>query len=107
MNAQWTKTEGDSDRIVQTDAMHGLGLGFLSNAPRALDTKAETIDIHAQLSYQGLFANAWYLENEGGTGAGAAQALSNSDIEKTKALTLSAGYKWDINATLKMNSTLR
>jgi len=103
LNAQWTKTEGDSDRIVQTDAMHGFGLDFLSNAPGALDTKAETIDLHAQLSYQGFSASAWYLENEGGTGAGAAQALSNSDNEKTKALTLNTGYKWEINSALNMN----
>jgi len=103
VNAQWTKTKGDSNRIVQTDAMHSFGLGFLSNAPGALDTKIETIDLHTQLSYQGFFASAWYLENEGGTGAGAAQALSNSDNEKTKSLTLNTGYKWDITPALNMN----
>ena len=102
LNAQWTKTDGDPDRIVQTDAMHGFGLGFLSNAPGALDTKSESLDIHAQLSYQGFYANAWYLENKGSTGAGAAQALSTSDIEKTKSITLSTGYKWDIDSALTM-----
>ena len=103
INAQWSKTKGDSNRTVQTDAMHGFGLDFLSNAPGALDTKIETIDLHTQLSYQGFFASAWYLENEGGTGAGAAQALSNGDIEKTEALTLNTGYKWDVTPTLKMD----
>lgn len=103
VNAQFSKTEGDKDRIVQTDAMHGFGLGFLSNAPGALDTKSETIDVHAQLSYEGFSASAWYLRNEGGTGAGAAQALSNSDIEKTKSLTLNSSYKWNINSVLNMN----
>lgn len=102
INAQWSKTKGDSSRVVQTDAMHGFGLGFLSNAPGALDTRSESIDLHAQLSYQGFFAKAWYLKNEGSTGAGAAQALSNSDIEETKSLTLSTGYEWNINSALNM-----
>lgn len=102
-NAQWSKTDGDSNRVVQTDAMHGFGLGFLSNAPGALDTKIESIDLHTQLSYQGFSASAWYLENKGGTGAGAAQALSNADIEKTKALTLNTSYQWDINSALNMD----
>lgn len=102
-NAQWSKTDGDSNRVVQTDAMHGFGLGFLSNAPGALDTKIESIDLHTQLSYQGFSASAWYLENKGGTGAGAAQALSNADIEKTKALTLNTSYQWDINPALNMD----
>lgn len=102
-NAQWSKTDGDSNRVVQTDAMHGFGLGFLSNAPGALDTKIESIDLHTQLSYQGFSASAWYLENKGGTGAGAAQALSNADIEKTKTLTLNTSYQWDINSALNMD----
>ena len=105
-NAQWSKTEGDSNRVVQTDAMHGLGLGFLSNAPGALDTKIESIDLHTQLSYQGFSASAWYLENKGGTGAGASQALSNADIEKTKALTLNTSYKWDVNSALNMDFSI-
>ena len=103
LNAQWSKTDGDEDRIVQTDAMHTIGLGFLSNAPSAFNTKLETIDIHAQLSYLGFYAKAWYLNNEGGTGAGAAQALSSRDIEKTDALTLSSGYKWDASENLTID----
>lgn len=105
-NAQWYKTKGDHNRIVQEDAMHSLGLGTISNAPGALDTRIETIDLHAQISYEGLYATAWYLKNDGGTGAGAAQALSNSDYEKTKALTLTSGYKWDINSDLNLDFTV-
>lgn len=93
-NAQWHDSKGDSSRIVETDAMHGFGLGALSIAPSSLDTELETIDIHAELAYKGFYAKAWYLKNDGGTGAGAAQALSNRDYEKTRGVTLSSGYQW-------------
>jgi len=93
-NAQWHDSKGDISRIVDTDAMHGFGLGFLSIAPASLDTELETLDIHAELAYKGFYAKAWYLKNDGGTGAGAAQALSNRDYEKTKGVTLSSGYQW-------------
>ena len=93
-NAQWHDSNGDSSRIVETDAMHGFGLGVISIAPASLDTELETLDIHAELAYKGFYAKAWYLNNDGGTGAGAAQALSNRDYEKTRDLTLSSGYEW-------------
>ena len=105
-NAQWSKTKGDQDRIVQTDAMHNFGLGDLSNAPGSLDTRLKTLDLHAQLAYGGFYANVWYLKNDGGTGAGAAQALSDSDNEKTKAITLTSGYKWDVTPDFKMDMSL-
>jgi len=94
LNAQWHDSEGDNSRIVNTDAMYGFGLGALSIAPASLDTELETIDIHAELTYEGFYAKAWYLKNDGGTGAGAAQALSNRDYEKTKGVTLTSGYQW-------------
>jgi len=93
-NAQWHDSKGDSSRIVETDAMYGFGLGVLSIAPASLDTELETLDIHTELAYKGFYAKAWYLKNNGGTGAGAAQALSNRDYEKTKGVTLSSGYQW-------------
>jgi outer membrane receptor for ferrienterochelin and colicins len=93
-NAQWHDSKGDRSRIVEADAMHGFGLGALSIAPASLDTELETIDIHAELAYKGFYAKAWYLKNDGGTGAGAAQALSNRDYEKTRGVTLSSGYQW-------------
>ena len=102
-NAQWQDTQGDKSRIVNADAMHGFGLGFLSLAPGPLDTQLETIDIHTELAYKGFYAKAWYLKNDGGTGAGAAQALSNRDYEKTKGLTLNTGYKWAQSETLNFD----
>ncbi len=105
-NAQWIKTEGDLDRVIQTDAMHYMGLGELSNAPGALDTRLESIDLHTQLSYKGFYASAWYLKSRGGTGAGAAQALSSSDIETTEAITLASGYKWNISPAVEMDFSL-
>ena len=106
VNAQYSDTSGDNSRIVTTDAMHSFGLGFLSNAPGPLDTRIESTDLYAQIEYEGFYANAWYLKNEGGTGAGAAQALSNGDFEITEAKTLSSGYKWAIGESLELDFSL-
>ena len=105
-NAQWTDTKGDDSRIVTTDAMHAIGLASISNAPGPLDTKYESIDIHGQLAYKDFYLSAWYMNNEGGTGAGAAQALSFNDIEKTQSLSLKAGYKWQPSEHLKLEGYL-
>ena len=103
VNAQYFDTDGDKSRVVNQDSMHAIGLGFLSNAPGPLDTRKEMIDIHAQLAYKGFNLSAWYLKNDAGTGAGAAQALSNNDYDQTKSLTFTAGYKWQLNNDLTMD----
>lgn len=92
-NGQWQDTKGDNSRIVQTDLLHLLGLPEISNAPDALDTRHRYIDLHAQLDYKGSYANLWHLDIKGGTGAGAAQALSNSDETTGKQTNIELGYK--------------
>ncbi|MCW8879660.1 MAG: TonB-dependent receptor [Kangiellaceae bacterium] len=102
-NVQWYETAGDDSRIVDTDAMHSLGLDFLSNAPGPLDTRYDSFDFHTQLSYENLYLHGWYLKSEGGAGAGAAQALSLYDIETVESLTLAVGYKLSNSEELKMD----
>jgi len=96
LSGQWSKSDGDNNRIVTQDAMSTFGLDFLSLAPRALDTQYRMLDLHGQLSYKNLYSSVWYLNNRGGTGAGAAQALSNRDVEKVDSITLKLGYKWEL-----------
>lgn len=103
LNAQYEETDGDDSRIVNTDAMHLLGLGALSNAPGALQTNLETTDIHLTLKSGNFYSSLWYLDNTGGTGSGAAQALSPSDKSIHEALTLKAGYKWSVNNNLSLD----
>jgi len=104
-NGQWQDTSGDSSRVVQADLLHLLGLPDLSNAPGALDTRHRYVDLHAQLDFKGLYANLWHLDIEGGTGAGAAQALSNSDKTTAKQTNIEIGYKATItdNLTIDIN----
>ena len=105
-NSQWQNTEGDTSRVVQTDLLHLLGLSDLSNAPGALDTRHRYVDLHAQLDYKGAYANLWRLDIEGGTGAGAAQALSNSDETSGKQTNIKIGYKTAITDDLTIDINL-
>ncbi|NQY86410.1 MAG: TonB-dependent receptor [Colwellia sp.] len=105
-NGQWQESSGDSSRIVQTDLLHLLGLSALSNAPGALDTRHRYVDLHAQLNFKGAYANLWHLDIEGGAGAGAAQALSNSDKVTGKQTNIELGYKATIIDNLNIDINL-
>lgn len=105
-NGQWQDTSGDSSRVVQTDLLHLFGLSGLSNAPGALDTRHRYVDLHAQLDYKGVYANLWHLNIEGGTGAGAAQALSNSDKVTGKQTNIEFGYKTKVTDNLNIDINL-
>ncbi len=105
-NGQWQDTSGDSSRVVQTDLLHLLGLSGLSNAPGSLDTRHRYVDLHAQLDYKGAYANLWHLDIEGGTGAGAAQALSNSDKVTSKQTNIEIGYKTNITDNFNIDVNL-
>lgn len=90
INAQWSKTDGDNSRIISQDGLHSLGLGFLSNAPGPLDTDIETIDLHLRYQSEAYSLSFQYLSNDGGTGSGAAQVLSNNDNTHTELFTFAA-----------------
>jgi iron complex outermembrane receptor protein len=85
LNAQWQKTDGDNDRFIGADRIGRSG---------ALDTRHEYTDLHAQVNYQSFYANLWYLDLKGGTGAGAAQVLSDSDVTEGQQVSLQTGYKF-------------
>lgn len=100
INAQWQDTDGDDSRIIYTDAMYALGLGSLSKAPGELSTNLETTDLHLTFKSGDFYLSAWYLENNGGTGAGAAQALAPEDISLHESFTLKTGYKFQLSNNL-------
>lgn len=102
-NGQWQDTEGDESRVVQTDLLHLFGLSALSNAPGALDTRHRYTDLHGQLDYRGFYANLWHLNIKGGGGAGAAQALSDSDEMKDKQTNIEFGYKTELSDNLSVD----
>ncbi|MBL4823168.1 MAG: TonB-dependent receptor [Colwellia sp.] len=105
-NGQWQESSGDSSRIVQTDLLHLLGLSDLSNAPGTLDTRHRYVDLHAQFDYKGTYANLWHLDIAGGAGAGAAQALSNSDKVTSKQTNIELGYKKNITDNFNIDINL-
>lgn len=105
-NGQWQDTNGDSSRTVQTDLLHLFGLSNLSNAPGPLDTHHRYVDLHAQLDFKGIYANLWHLDIEGGTGAGAAQALSNNDKLTSKQTNIEVGYKTNITDNFNFDINL-
>jgi iron complex outermembrane receptor protein len=102
-NGQWQESNGDSSRVVQTDLLHLFGLENLSNAPGTLDTHHRYVDLHAQFDFNGVYANLWHLDIEGGAGAGAAQALSTSDTVTGKQTNIQLGYKTAITNNFKVD----
>jgi len=106
LNGQWQDTEGDSSRRVQADLLHLFGLSELSNAPGPLDTRHRYVDLHAQLYYKNFYSKLWHIDIEGGTGAGAAQALSDGDKVTSKQTNIELGYKADITDSFKIDINL-
>lgn len=92
-NGQYATTDGDRSRIVSQDAVYAFGLSAISNAPGPLDTRLDTLDLHLGFQGEHFFGDLWYLDNDGGTGSGAAQALSNNDRSQNTSLTAKLGYK--------------
>ncbi|MER2491868.1 TonB-dependent receptor plug domain-containing protein [Catenovulum sediminis] len=102
-NAQWQRTDGDSSRIIDSDFLTLLGLSDLSLAPSALDTQHKYLDVHLQAEYQSFYAKLWYLDIEGGTGAGAAQALSNNDLTRSEQFSVSLGFQKQVTDNLHLH----
>lgn len=105
-NGQYTTTDGDNDRIVAEDAVHGFGLGAISNAPGPLDTRLDTIDLHFGFNGENFFGDIWYLENDGGTGSGVAQALSSNDYTEAISYTAKLGYKVSVDEHLDLEASV-
>lgn len=98
LNAQWQKTDGDNDRYIESDRIGRSG---------SLDTRHEYTDVHAQLDYKGFYTHLWYLDLEGGTGAGAAQVLSDSDITEGEQYSIQTGYKFTPTEHLSVDVKLQ
>ncbi len=106
-NAQWQDSAGDSSRVVPTDLLHLIGQSEISNAPGPLDTRHRYTDIHMQLTVDNWYASLWYLDLEGGTGAGAAQALSNNDTTSGEQIAIQTGYKKQLSADFDIDVNLQ
>ncbi|XOV77739.1 MAG: TonB-dependent receptor plug domain-containing protein [Aestuariibacter sp.] len=105
INAQATSTDGDSSRIVEEDALYGLGLGAISHAPGPLDTKLDTEELHLKLQIDGLETSFWYLKNDGGTGAGGAQAIPRNDQSTHEAYNFRIAYNGKLGKNWTISSS--
>ncbi|WP_026016911.1 TonB-dependent receptor [Catenovulum agarivorans] len=103
VNSQWQTTDGDLGRVVDQDLLSIMGLTDLSLAPGPLDTKHEYIDLHFDGRYKNFYTNLWYLDIEGGTGAGAAQALTDKDYTKSTQYFVQVSYKKELSDKFRID----
>lgn len=60
MGVEWSKSDGDDDRIVDQDFLHAIGAAALSNAPGPMDTQYENLDANLGLRKGGVeFPSLW------------------------------------------------
>jgi len=100
------KSDGDDGRILTRDLQSifddVLGTNA-SNAPGALDTNFDILDVRLSAVYNDIKSNFWYWDNDkAGVGAGAGQALDPTGTQDTTIYQFDFSYdlnilKWDAN----------
>lgn len=96
-------TNGDSDRVVSSDlqtTLDGALLTDVSLAPGALSTGRERLETRLGLSNENWEFNLWsWISNDGGVGAGGAQALDPKGIQNDDVYLADITYQTDDFAT--------
>ncbi|QEY18381.1 TonB-dependent receptor [Cellvibrio sp. KY-GH-1] len=99
LSMAYQESNGDSDRVVNTDLQSLLdrGLGTTaSNAPGALSTRYQIVDTHLTLTSEKTQFNLWsWISNDAGVGAGGAQALDINGSDESNLLLMDATYHFD------------
>ncbi len=96
-------TNGDSDRVIGSDlqsTLDGVLLTDVSLAPGALSTGNERLETRLGLSNKNWELNLWsWISNDGGIGAGGAQALDPKGIQNDEVYLADITYQTDDFAT--------
>ncbi|MFY0675693.1 MAG: TonB-dependent receptor [Neptuniibacter sp.] len=92
-------TNGDSDREISSDLqsfLDGALFTDVSLAPGALSTGTERLETRLGLSNKNWEMNLWsWISNDGGVGAGAAQALDPNGIQNDEVYLADISYQTD------------
>lgn len=97
VSAEWFKQAGDDSRIIEQDYLTQLQQPDIVLTPRALHSHRETLDLKANLQLDDTAISVWYINNLGGTGAGANQVLSDSDRESNSVINLAINHQWQLS----------
>ena len=93
------RTDGDSDRVVNSDLQSNLDVGFGTNAslaPGAVATQDERLEARLGFSSGNWKLNLWsWFQNDAGLGAGGAQALDPNGAQDNKILRADLSYATD------------
>ncbi|MCB2182959.1 MAG: TonB-dependent receptor [Desulfobulbaceae bacterium] len=107
MGVEWTKSDGDDDRIVEQDYLHAIGAAALSNAPGPLDTYYETVDTHLGLRKGDWDLHLYGMLSEAALGPGGGQAITYGNDNDGKSLLVDLTYRndhlltdWDLSCRL-------
>ncbi|MCK4620832.1 MAG: TonB-dependent receptor [Desulfuromonadales bacterium] len=104
---QWQKTNGDSDRKINSD-LQSLLDPTLSNAPGPLSSRYNVLDTHLELQKDNWRLRHWYWkQHDAGLGAGVALALDPDGGESIEQHLIDLTYQttnllqnWDLSANI-------
>ncbi|MCU7850845.1 MAG: TonB-dependent receptor [Candidatus Thiodiazotropha sp. (ex Monitilora ramsayi)] len=99
VNIDIMKSDGDDRRVIERDLQTTLDENFgtsASLAPRAMDTQHDTLNAHIALNRGNWNLRLWgWREQDGGVGAGLANAMSTNNKLETDALLSDIEYNND------------
>ena len=106
---EWQKSEGDRNRVADTDLQTIFDNIFgtkASNAPGPLETRYDVINAHLELKWKDWTLRNWYWRQyDAGVGAGAAQSLDPEGYDKIESDLVDLSWKnndiakeWDLSA---------
>ncbi len=100
LTLDWQKSNGDSDRVVNSDLQSQFDPDF-SLAPGPLATQYEIFNAQLEFRYGDWTLRNWYWhQGDGGLGAGGAQALDPNGVDKNDTYSLDLSWEdedWNEN----------
>lgn len=94
---EWQKSEGDRDRIINSDLQTTFDQLFSTNAshaPGPLETRYDVLDLHLEFDFGDWKLRNWYWrQQDAGVGAGGAQALDPDGYDNVDSYMLDLNWK--------------
>ncbi len=107
VSMEFSKTDGDEERIILSDAQSffdGIFGTSASLAPGPVDTRSERLDIRMELSGEKWIARFWnWRQKDLGLGPGIAMALDPVGKTEVDNYLLDLSSDWDVSENLALN----